>query len=115
MKCNSIRHIYDEMTAAHGNDSLSYDTVVRRKKDFSTVREVFGHPERSSSSTLSLPSLKRRCHSKSCVRDNVSQSYTCFNVSLTPGTFESCLAQVYDLDTPERKKGKHSTTYSQDD
>ncbi|GFW86545.1 uncharacterized protein TNCV_4333291 [Trichonephila clavipes] len=29
-----------------------------------------------SSSTFSLPSLKRRCHSKACVRDNVSKSYT---------------------------------------
>ncbi|GFY00530.1 hypothetical protein TNCV_2139271 [Trichonephila clavipes] len=31
---------------------------------FSSVQEVCGRPERLSSSTLSLPFLKRRCHSK---------------------------------------------------
>ncbi|GFV83303.1 uncharacterized protein TNCV_1900291 [Trichonephila clavipes] len=48
---------------------------------FSPVREVYGRPERLPSSTPSLPSLKRQCHSKTCVRDNVSQPYTCFKVS----------------------------------
>ncbi|GFY36624.1 DUF4817 domain-containing protein [Trichonephila clavipes] len=34
-----------------------------------------------SSSTLSLASLKRLCHSKTCVRDSVSQPCTCFKIS----------------------------------
>ncbi|GFU26128.1 transposable element Tcb2 transposase [Trichonephila clavipes] len=48
--------------------------------DFITVREVRGRPEHLASSTLSLPSLKRRCHSKACVREEVSQPYTCFKI-----------------------------------
>ncbi|GFW89778.1 ATP-dependent DNA helicase [Trichonephila clavipes] len=51
---------------------------------FSAVREIWECPERLPSSTLSLPSLKRRCHSKSYV-DNVSLPYTYFNVSPVGG------------------------------
>ncbi|GFU86733.1 uncharacterized protein TNCV_4303831 [Trichonephila clavipes] len=41
------------------------------------MREVRGLPERSSSLTHSLlPSLKRRCHTKPCVRDNVTLLYS---------------------------------------
>ncbi|GFX01344.1 hypothetical protein TNCV_3730131 [Trichonephila clavipes] len=43
--------------------------------------EVCGCPKRLSSSTLSLPSLKPQSHSKACIRDNVSQPYTCFKIS----------------------------------
>ncbi|GFX17405.1 hypothetical protein TNCV_1494191 [Trichonephila clavipes] len=49
---------------------------------FSAVWEVCGRPGRSSSSTLSLPSLKRRCHSKAYVRlrSTFSQTNTKINI-----------------------------------
>ncbi|GFW51816.1 hypothetical protein TNCV_1187481 [Trichonephila clavipes] len=55
--------------------------VPLHDNSFSEVGEVYGRPEHSLSSTLFLPSLKRRYHSKSCVRDNVSLPETCFNIS----------------------------------
>ncbi|GFV80057.1 retrovirus-related Pol polyprotein from transposon 412 [Trichonephila clavipes] len=48
---------------------------------FSAVRKVCVCPERLSSSALSLPYMKRRCPSKDCVHDSVSQPYTCFKIS----------------------------------
>ncbi|GFV57790.1 hypothetical protein TNCV_3071691 [Trichonephila clavipes] len=47
---------------------------------YSVVREVCRRPEHLSSLTFSLPSLKRRCHSKASVQDNVSQPYACFKI-----------------------------------
>ncbi|GFY26398.1 transposable element Tcb2 transposase [Trichonephila clavipes] len=48
-----------------------------------------GRPERLSSSTLSLPSLKRRCLSKACVCDYVSQPHTGFKISIWNRFFET--------------------------
>ncbi|GFT30426.1 hypothetical protein TNCV_2377171 [Trichonephila clavipes] len=45
---------------------------------------VCGRPERLSSSTLSLPSLKHRYHSKACVCNSVSLPYTCFKILYVP-------------------------------
>ncbi|GFU79269.1 hypothetical protein TNCV_2137921 [Trichonephila clavipes] len=42
--------------------------------------EVCGRSEHLSSSTLLLSSLKHRCYSKSCVRDNVTLLHKCFNI-----------------------------------
>ncbi|GFW91150.1 hypothetical protein TNCV_1808711 [Trichonephila clavipes] len=50
---------------------------------FSAAREVCGCPEHLSSSTLSLPSLKRRCHSKACVRDYVRNKRSVFQLPMT--------------------------------
>ncbi|GFW13990.1 hypothetical protein TNCV_4701251 [Trichonephila clavipes] len=51
---------------------------------FSVVRDVCGRPERLSPLTLSQPSLKRRCHSKACIRANVSEPYTCIKTLKVP-------------------------------
>ncbi|GFT11821.1 hypothetical protein TNCV_1923481 [Trichonephila clavipes] len=73
---------------------VRYDSNRLKNLSFSE-RIAIPSPERLSSTTLSLPSLKRRCHSKASFRANVSQSYTCFNISLSPGTFESYLVYLH--------------------
>ncbi|GFV32171.1 uncharacterized protein TNCV_1674591 [Trichonephila clavipes] len=61
---------------------------------FSAVREVCGRPERLPSSTLSVPSLKRRCLSKAPVRDNISQPYTCFKISFVSDDIDNIILQL---------------------
>ncbi|GFW40278.1 hypothetical protein TNCV_1018361 [Trichonephila clavipes] len=56
-------------------------TAAETVSMFSAVKEVCGHPWCLSSSTLPLPSLKLRCHSKACIQDTVSQLYTYSKIS----------------------------------
>ncbi|GFV98353.1 hypothetical protein TNCV_623121 [Trichonephila clavipes] len=67
-----------------GRQSLLLRAAAETFSMFSAVLEVCDCPELLSSSTLSLPSLKRRCHSKVCVRDNVPHPYTCLKFRKSP-------------------------------
>ncbi|GFV71492.1 hypothetical protein TNCV_4562441 [Trichonephila clavipes] len=85
---------------------LLFEAAEETFSMFSALREVCGGPEHLLPSTLSLPFLKRRCHSKACVRNNVSQPYTYFKIS-----HHIWKREIVNPDDPDRDYGTELLNY----
>ncbi|GFY02078.1 hypothetical protein TNCV_5099391 [Trichonephila clavipes] len=77
--------------------------AYHRRNLFDVFSGICESAKRLWSSTLSLPSLKHRCHSKVCVRDNVSQPYAGFKIPTERRALHDKIKEHERLDEEERK------------